>query len=114
MTMPPRRAAFVDPRPVEAMRVAPRRVVSIEVRLVSSALGYVRAEVVDISRVGCCVEVNCRLPTDGFVMIRLPGLEPIGARVAWSRSVEGGLAFHRPLGAAILDRLIAQHPRRAD
>lgn len=99
-----------DPRSAEAMRVAPRRIVSIAAEASSSALGHVRVEVVDISRLGCRAEINGRLAVDDFVMVRLPGLAPLGARVAWGKPTAAGLEFASPLGAAVLDHLLMLYP----
>lgn len=92
------------------MRVAPRRIVSIAAEASSSALGHVRVEVVDISRLGCRAEINCRLAVNDFVMMRLPGLAPLGARVAWGKATAAGLEFTSPLGAAVLNHLLARYP----
>ena len=95
------------------MRAAPRRIVRIAAEASSSALGHLRMEVVDISRLGCRAEINCRLSVDEFVMVRLPGLSPLGARVAWGKPTAAGLEFASPLGTAVLDHLIARYPRLA-
>lgn len=47
------------------------------------------------------------------MLITLPGLGPVGARVAWSEENRAGFQFVAPLDAAVLDLLVTRHPSRA-
>lgn len=90
-----------------ADRVAPRRLVSIACIVSSSALGHVRAEASNLSRIGCRIEMQCRLHRGDFVMLAIPSFSPIGARVAWSTGTASGVEFLQPVNIAVLDHLLA-------
>lgn len=95
----------------DAERQAPRRMVAVNGEVCSSALGHVPYDVVDISRMGCRIACRARMHTGDFIMVTLPTFAPLGARVAWWKEGCAGLEFGRPIGAAVLDYIVAEHPR---
>jgi hypothetical protein len=68
----------------------------------------VGAKIADLSTHGCKVETHLELQEGSIVWIRLPGLEPTPAKVAWVRGYEIGCAFERPLHPAVLDLIVAR------
>ncbi len=62
----------------------------------------------DLSRSGCKVELVERVLPGETVWIKLPGLDSISARVAWSRDWVAGLEFSTPLHPAVFDMLVAR------
>lgn len=60
----------------------------------------------DVSLGGCKVElVEAATPNDR-VIARLRGLEPFGARIAWTDDRSAGLSFDRPMHPAVMDHLL--------
>jgi len=102
--------AFIEPLPDAAFRQAPRRPVAIPVRLSSSAMKPLRATVSNVSRMGCRLDVRCRFAPGAALLVTIPDLSPLSATIVWSRERQAGVRFSRPLGAAVLDRLIARYP----
>jgi hypothetical protein len=108
--MPNSTGAYIDPRLPESRRSAPRRLVSIPVTVSSSALKAVPAELTNISRLGCRVEVNGNLALGEVMLISLPTPLILAARVIWSESMAAGFKFADPVGIGVLDRLIEMYP----
>jgi PilZ domain len=73
-------------------------------------LGYrpKKIELLDISNLGCRVEMAEQLTLGESVWLRLPGLESIHAHVAWTRDWTAGLEFAKPLHPAVLEMLLAR------
>lgn len=60
----------------------------------------------DVSLGGCRVElVEAAEPSDR-VIARLPGLEPFGARIAWTEEHFAGLSFDKVMHPAVFDHLL--------
>lgn len=102
--------AFVEPRPADAFRQAPRRPVAMPVRLSSSAMKPLRAQVSNISRMGCRLEVRCRFAPGIRLLVTFPSLAPLSAQVIWSRERQAGVQFSRAIAAGLLDQLIDRYP----
>lgn len=62
----------------------------------------------DLSTGGCRVELVEAADPGERVVVRLPGLEPLGADVVWVRGIHAGLRFHRPLHPAVFDQLLGR------
>lgn len=62
-------------------------------------------QVLDISISGARIQSLSPLRTDSVVWIRLPNLEPLQARVVWTRNFESGCEFVRPLHPAVFETL---------
>jgi hypothetical protein len=73
-------------------------------------LGNVALEVhlLDISTGGCQLERAASLSIAEHVVTRLPGLEPLGATVAWANSRHARLHFDRPLHPAVFELLLTR------
>jgi len=104
---------FVDRLPPDSQRVGPRRLVDMPARVSGSAIKPLEARASNISRRGCRIDVRCRFAVGTLMLITLPGLGPVGARVAWSEENRAGFQFVAPLDAAVLDLLVRRHPSRA-
>jgi hypothetical protein len=59
----------------------------------------------DISTLGCRLELWSDLPVDTWVWLKLPGLEPRYSRLAWCRGGFAGVEFEAPLHEAVVDVL---------
>jgi hypothetical protein len=70
--------------------------------------GYQKSGVVllDVSPIGCRVELPERVAQGQAVWVTLPGLQPIEARVAWVHNWESGLRFIDPIHSAVFDALV--------
>ena len=60
-------------------------------------------EVLDLSPGGARVRALSPLRSGHAVWLRLPGLEPVEARVVWTRGFESGCEFVRALHPAVFD-----------
>jgi hypothetical protein len=90
------------PRPRKAVRVNLRTFVHLR------KAGYHRTEVtlLDVSAVGCRVDLPERVTAGETVWVTLPGLQPIETRVAWARDWTAGLQFENPLYPAVFEALV--------
>jgi hypothetical protein len=66
----------------------------------------VAVHILDLSVDGFRASTHLDLPPGADVWLRLPGLEPYQAKVAWSKGQYVGCAFERPLHPAVLDMLV--------
>jgi hypothetical protein len=66
----------------------------------------VSIQVMDLSIHGFRAATHLDLPPGTDVWLRLPGLEPFHAKVAWSKGHFIGCAFERPLHPAVLDMIV--------
>jgi hypothetical protein len=66
----------------------------------------VSVRVLDLSPHGFRAATHLELPEGVDVWLRLPGLEPYHAKVAWSEGHFIGCAFERPLHPAVVDMIV--------
>lgn len=66
----------------------------------------VSVHVRDLSTDGFRVATHLQLENGTDVWLRLPGLEPIHAKVKWSEGHQVGCAFERALHPAVLEMLV--------
>ena len=66
----------------------------------------VSVRVVDLSVHGFRAATHLELPMGADVWLRLPGLEPYHATVAWQEGHFIGCAFERPLHPAVVDMIV--------
>jgi len=66
----------------------------------------VSIQVLDLSPHGFRAATHLELPEGTDVWLRLPGLEPFHAKVAWSEGHYVGCAFERPLHPAVVDMIV--------
>lgn len=68
--------------------------------------GGVSVRVVDLSAHGFRIASHLELQIGSDVWLRLPGLEPCHATVAWQEGHYIGCAFERPLHPAVVDMIV--------
>jgi hypothetical protein len=89
-----------------------RRYVRHEVRLGSGLSANIRPSlqvlVVDLSAGGCGIELSIHLEEGARVWLKLPGMESLPARVAWTEDGRAGLAFDHPLHPAVVAHVAAK------
>lgn len=68
----------------------------------------VSVHILDLSTHGFRIDSLLDLAVGTDVWLRLPGLEPTHARVAWADGYIAGCAFERPLHPAVLDMIVAR------
>ncbi len=66
----------------------------------------VSVRVLDLSPHGFRAATHLILPEGSDVWLRLPGLEPYHAKVAWAEGHYIGCSFERPLHPAVLDMIV--------
>lgn len=71
----------------------------------------VSVQIMDLSTHGFRVATHLELARGTDVWLRLPGLEPYHATVAWSQGHFVGCEFERPLHPAVLDMLVRKAAR---
>lgn len=68
----------------------------------------VTVQILDLSTHGFRIDSLLDLTVGMDVWLRLPGLEPCHAKVAWVESYIAGCAFERPLHPAVLDMIVSR------
>ncbi|HYN46946.1 MAG TPA: PilZ domain-containing protein [Allosphingosinicella sp.] len=68
----------------------------------------VSIQIVDLSISGFRASTHLNLQPGGDVWLRLPGLEPCQAKVAWAKGQYVGCAFERPLHPAVLEMIVGR------
>ncbi|HKR25236.1 MAG TPA: PilZ domain-containing protein [Allosphingosinicella sp.] len=68
----------------------------------------VSVQIHDLSTDGFRASTHLNLEPGADVWLRLPGLEPYQARVAWARGLYVGCAFERPLHPAVLEMIVGR------
>lgn len=87
-------------------RKSARRRVDLGAALRQRGASGVSVRIVDLSEHGFRAATHLQLPIGMDVWLRLPGLEPYHATVAWQEGHYIGCAFERPLHSAVLDMVI--------
>jgi hypothetical protein len=86
-------------------RRSPRRPVDMSAALRQRGASGVSVQVLDLSPEGFRAATHLQLPEGTDVWLRLPGLEPYHAKVAWTEGHYIGCAFERPLHPAVVDMI---------
>ena len=68
----------------------------------------VSVHILDLSTHGFRIDSLLDLAVGSDVWLRLPGLEPCHAKVAWSDGYVSGCRFERPLHPAVLDMIVSR------
>jgi hypothetical protein len=89
-------------------RRAARTVADAAILLRRLGRGALEVRLLDISTGGCQLQRPAGLSLAEHVVTRLPGLEPLGATVAWANSRHAGLHFDRPLHPAVFELLLTR------
>jgi hypothetical protein len=87
-------------------RIAERVEVSFGAALRQRGASGVSVQIADLSTNGFRVVTHLELQAGTDVWLRLPGLEPCHARVAWNRGHFVGCEFVRPLHPAVLQMIV--------
>jgi hypothetical protein len=99
--------AFLPATAPEARRRLQRRPTSIAARVGNSALRRAPARIVDITVLGCRIELTSRLNAQDFLTLAVPGLGCLGTVVVWAQGASAGLQFRQPLHEAVLRHVLA-------
>lgn len=98
------------PQPT-TVKKAIRWPVAISVDVSGSGFGHHAAEMRDVSRTGCLIELQCKFARNDFVMVTLPTFGPFGALVVWSDGLETGLKFQTAISLVVLEHIAGLHRR---
>jgi len=88
-------------------RRAERKLAGVRSALRPRGMGSIPVQVIDISEMGCRVEVRPTPYQGTTVWLKLPGLEAWHARVAWVGDDCVGLSFSNPLHPAVVERFVS-------
>ena len=94
------------PAPTKRSRAAERVEVEFGAALRQRGASGVSVQIMDLSTNGFRVATHLDLASGTDVWLRLPGLEPCHARVAWSQGHYVGCQFVRPLHPAVLQMIV--------
>jgi hypothetical protein len=94
------------PAPAAQPRSAERVEVSLGAALRQRGASGVSVQIADLSTNGFRVATHLVLEAGTDVWLRIPGLEPCHARVAWNRGHHVGCEFIRPLHPAVLQMIV--------
>lgn len=92
------------------IRGASRRVVNFGAFVRDSAVVALKVRVKDLSTDGCRVSGLEELEGGSEIWLKITGLAPMRARVAWVSAGEAGCEFSAPLNATTLEELLV--PKR--
>lgn len=67
-----------------------------------------KVQIGNLSVRGCEIEVVENFDVDDELVARLPQLEPLGARVCWSKVRRAGLKFSKSIHPAVLEALLTR------
>ena len=93
-------------------RAAKRVSIELGADLRQRGASVVAVEVMDLSTHGFRATTHLDLAIGKDVWLRLPGLEPYRAKVAWANGPYVGCAFERPLHPAVVDMIVRNSGRR--
>jgi hypothetical protein len=85
-----------------------RRSVSVGAGLFENIRPSIKVTVSDLSVGGCAIVGDLELESGARVWLRLPGLESVPARVAWSQDGRAGLTFDHPYHPAVVERIVSR------
>ena len=95
-----------SPEPASGPRQAERAHCEIGAGLRQRGAGGVTVQVLDLSTHGFRASTHLHLPQGADVWLKLPGLEPLHARVAWMNGYMVGCEFARPLHPAVMQMVV--------
>ena len=87
-------------------RKAAREHVELGAGLRQRGASGVTVQIVDLSTHGFRASTHLDLPKGADVWLKLPGLEPLHAKVAWMNGHLVGCAFEKPLHPAVLQMMV--------
>ncbi len=89
-----------------APRVAERKYCEIGAGLRQRGASGVSVQILDLSTHGFRASTHLDLQKGADVWLKMPGLEPLHARVAWMSGYLVGCQFQRPLHPAVLQMVV--------
>lgn len=95
-------------RPGEENRQTRRRVVNFAAVLEAASEPLQSVQIKDLSERGCRASVEGTIEENSFLMVKLPGMEAIRARVVWSSGTEIGCLFEEQLHTAAIDHVLGR------
>ena len=98
--------------PHSNQRLATRRVVNFAASVRDAGSRCTKVKIHDLTQTGCRVSLPQRLPPDAEVWVKVTGMNPVRAKVAWARDGEAGCEFAVPLDLDVLESLV-EKPKRA-
>ena len=104
--------SVADEAPAPKSRTSKRVPIAIDAGLRQRGAAGVSVEVRDLSTHGFRASTHLELAVGSDVWLRLPGIEPCHAKVAWAKGQFIGCAFERPLHPAVLDMIVRNSPAR--
>ena len=63
-------------------------------------------DLINFSPHGCCIAPPVKVETGESVWLRIPGMETIHAKVAWTEQWKVGLEFDSPFHPAVFDTVV--------
>ena len=93
-------------------RVSERVPLEVAAGLRQRGAAGVSVQVMDLSTHGFRAATHLQLEVGSDVWLRLPGLEPCHAVVAWSKANFVGCRFERPLHPAVLEMIVGKTKKR--
>jgi hypothetical protein len=92
-------------------RRSPRLAISLGASLRERGRSAFSVRLVDLSALGCRIQLYSDLDSDAMVWLKLPGLEPRVGRIAWCRGGFAGIELEAPLHEAVVDALLGADSR---
>ena len=99
--------AFV--RPGEDERRTRRRIVNVAALLEELSEPFRSVQIKDLSERGFRASVDAPVDEGSTVMVRLPGMQTVRARVVWSSGPEIGCSFEAELTSAAIDQVLGRN-----
>ena len=97
--------------PEDDERRVRRRAVNFVASLGGTRASFEAVAVLDLSRRGFRIRRDAGYPTDSILLIKLPGIEAVRARVVWCRDGEVGCAFEEELHHTAFEALFPRAKR---
>ena len=97
-----------DTGPAQKDRKSERVPLELDAGLRQRGGSGVSIQIVDLSVSGFRASTHLNLQPGADVWLRLPGLEPCQAKVAWAKGQYVGCAFERPLHPAVLEMIVGR------
>ena len=91
----------------EKDRKAERYPVSFQAVMRRPGGAKLTVDVLDLSTHGFRAEAHADIPVGSIIWLKVPGLESLPARVAWTNYEWTGAEFEHPLHPAVLARYVA-------
>lgn len=93
---------------MEQPRRADRITLNCEIEFRRHAGSRYPVDLLDFSPQGCCISPPVRVEPGESVWLRIPGMESIHAKVAWTEQWKAGLSFDTPFHPAVFDSVVAK------